>query len=109
MSQNAELRTKYDQLIKSKPVVVFMKGSPDFPMCGFSAQVIEILKSQGVQKDQLAHLDILEDETMRVAAKEFSNWPTFPQVFVGGEFVGGCDILTDLNENGELKAMLSKA
>ncbi len=108
MSQSDEIKTKYKEFIQSKPVAIFMKGNPKFPMCGFSARTIDLLSESGLKPENLAHFDILEDEEMRSAAKEFSQWPTFPQLFVGGEFIGGCDIIVDLHERGELKNIIQK-
>ncbi|XP_017878418.1 glutaredoxin-related protein 5, mitochondrial [Ceratina calcarata] len=92
-------------LVKKNKVVVFMKGVPDSPKCGFSNAVTQILRMHDVKYD--AH-DVLEDEELRQGIKEFSNWPTIPQVFINGEFVGGCDILLEMHRNGELVSELKK-
>ncbi len=92
-----------EELVKSNAVVLFMKGSPEAPSCGFSATAAGILKSYG---KPFAHFDVLSDGDVREGVKQFSNWPTLPQVFVGGEFVGGADILKQLHESGELRGML---
>ncbi|XP_043476484.1 glutaredoxin-related protein 5, mitochondrial [Leptopilina heterotoma] len=94
-----------ENLIKHNKVVVFMKGIPEAPKCGFSNAVVQILRMHGVKYD--AH-DVLEDEDLRQEIKTFSNWPTIPQVFINGEFVGGCDILLQMHQNGELVEQLKK-
>ena len=93
--------------IESKPVVIYMKGSPDFPQCGFSANAVAILKQAGVKESDLGSVNVLEDPSIRQAIKEYSNWPTIPQVYIKGKFVGGSDILMDLYESGELKQLLN--
>ncbi|XP_076442259.1 glutaredoxin-related protein 5, mitochondrial-like [Babylonia areolata] len=95
-----------DSLVKGKPVVVFMKGTPDQPRCGFSNAVVQILRFHGV--DNFQSHNILEDEDLRQGIKDYTQWPTIPQVFMDGEFVGGCDILMDMHKNGELIDELKK-
>ncbi|PSN40619.1 Glutaredoxin-related protein 5 [Blattella germanica] len=95
-----------DKLVKNNKVVVFMKGVPDEPRCGFSNAVVQIFRMHGVTYD--AH-DVLKDEDLRQGIKSYSNWPTIPQVFIGGEFVGGCDIMLQMHQNGELIEELRKA
>jgi monothiol glutaredoxin len=91
--------------VKSNKVVLYMKGSKSFPMCGFSAVVCQILEKLGVDfKD----VNVLEDENLRVAIKQFSDWPTIPQLYINGEFIGGSDIAKQLYENGELQKLLNK-
>ncbi|KAK0163485.1 hypothetical protein PV327_007160 [Microctonus hyperodae] len=92
-------------LVKKNKVVVFMKGVPEAPKCGFSNAVTQILRMHGVEYD--SH-DVLENEELRQGIKDFSNWPTIPQVFINGEFVGGCDILLQMHQNGELAEELEK-
>ncbi|KAK0081122.1 hypothetical protein PV325_012741 [Microctonus aethiopoides] len=92
-------------LVKKNKVVVFMKGVPEAPKCGFSNAVAQILRMHGVEYD--SH-DVLENEELRQGIKDFSNWPTIPQVFMNGEFVGGCDILLQMHQNGELVEELEK-
>ncbi|HLV23041.1 MAG TPA: Grx4 family monothiol glutaredoxin [Polyangiaceae bacterium] len=100
---DADLRDRIQGTIDSSKVVLFMKGSKNFPQCGFSAQVVQILKQSGVDfKD----VNILTDPDIRQGLKEYSNWPTFPQLYVGGQFVGGCDIVMDLFQSGELQNLL---
>jgi monothiol glutaredoxin len=94
-----------DQL-GSHPIVLYMKGSPDFPQCGFSAQTVQILKACNAQ---FMYINILEDPEVREALKEYSNWPTYPQLYVSGELVGGCDIIIDMHNKGELEGLLSTA
>jgi monothiol glutaredoxin len=97
-----------DGLVKSgKKVIVFMKGTPDAPRCGFSNAVVQILKMHGV--DQFDAYNVLEDENLRQGIKDYTNWPTVPQVFINGEFIGGCDIMIELHQKGELIEELKKA
>jgi monothiol glutaredoxin len=99
------IRERIKTTIESSPVVLFMKGTRNFPQCGFSAKVASILKAEGVEyKD----VNILTDQDLRQGLKEYSNWPTFPQLYVAGKLVGGCDIVTSLHENGELGSVLGK-
>ena len=98
------LKTRITETLGQSRVVLFMKGSKHFPQCGFSAQVVQILKQKGAEfKD----VNILADAERRQGLKEFSNWPTFPQLYVGGKLIGGCDIVASLNESGELDTVLS--
>lgn len=87
----------------SKPVVLFMKGTPDFPQCGFSAQSVQVLRSVGAEFE---HVNILEDQELREALKQHSNWPTYPQLYIKGELVGGSDILLEMYGSGELAEKL---
>ncbi len=95
------------QIVQSNEVVLFMKGTAQFPMCGFSGRAIQILKACGVPKPTT--VNVLEDEAVRQGIKEFSNWPTIPQLYVKGEFVGGSDIMMEMYESGELQQMLGAA
>lgn len=90
-------------LIAAHPVVLFMKGNKEMPMCGFSAQVVNVLNVLG--SDFVAH-NVLEDDALRQGIKDYSDWPTIPQLYVRGEFIGGCDIVTQLYESGELQTVL---
>ncbi len=94
-----------DQVTKNR-VVLYMKGSPDFPQCGFSANVVGILRACGV--NDLFTVNVLEDPEIRQGIKQYANWPTIPQLYVDGEFVGGSDILTEMYQNGELQKMLQQ-
>jgi len=94
------------QSINSKPVVLFMKGTPDFPMCGFSSKVVQVLKACGAD---FGYVNILEDEEIRENLKTYSNWPTFPQLYINGELIGGCDITISMYQSGELQKMLPGA
>ncbi|MCX7807596.1 MAG: Grx4 family monothiol glutaredoxin, partial [Deltaproteobacteria bacterium] len=98
----AEIRS----LVESKPLVLFMKGTRQAPRCGFSAQVVEILDEY---LEEYCTKDVLEDPPLREAIKRFSNWPTLPQLYVKGEFIGGADIVRELEESGELLGILQKA
>ncbi|MCP5239608.1 MAG: Grx4 family monothiol glutaredoxin [Zoogloeaceae bacterium] len=93
--------------VSGNPVVLYMKGSPQFPQCGFSATVAQILKLSGV-KDYFS-VNVLADDGIRQGIKEFANWPTIPQLYVNGEFVGGCDIVREMYESGELRQLLAEA
>ena len=90
--------------ISSNDVVLFMKGSPVFPQCGFSAAVVQVLTHMGVK---FKGIDILQDPSLRQGIKEFSSWPTIPQLYVKGEFIGGCDIVREMFDSGELQQLLS--
>jgi len=92
--------------VTKNPVVLYMKGSPDFPQCGFSANVVGILRACGVE--DFYSVNVLENPDIRQGIKEFANWPTIPQLYVNGEFVGGSDILREMYESGELKKVLQK-
>lgn len=94
------------QQVTTHPVVVYMKGTPSAPRCGFSANVIKILNSLGVK--DIFSVNILENDDIRLGIIEYANWPTVPQVYINGEFIGGSDITTEMYQSGELKAMLDK-
>ncbi|MCP5367172.1 MAG: Grx4 family monothiol glutaredoxin [Hyphomicrobiales bacterium] len=101
MTESA-VNTRIRQEIETFPVVLFMKGSPMFPQCGFSAAVVGALSQMGVQ---FKGIDVLTDPELRQGIKEFANWPTIPQLYVKGEFVGGCDIVREMYETGELQKL----
>ncbi|KAH8104031.1 monothiol glutaredoxin-5 [Cristinia sonorae] len=103
-----ETRAKIQDAVNSTPVVLFMKGTPDAPQCGFSRATVQILDLQGVPPEKLKTFNVLEDAELRTAIKEFSEWPTIPQVYVNGEFVGGCDIILGMHQSGELETLLEK-
>ena len=105
MDQNTQQRI--DDLVKQNDIVLFMKGNASFPMCGFSGRAIQILKASGVEPAALTTVNVLEDEAVRQGIKEYSQWPTIPQVYVKGEFVGGSDIMMEMYESGELQQLVT--
>ncbi len=98
-----DVQQRIRQTVESDDVVLFMKGSPDFPQCGFSGRAVQVLRSCHVK---FSSFDVLADEDVRQGIKEFSNWPTIPQLYVKGEFIGGSDIILDMYEKGELQKKL---
>ena len=104
MSLDETTKQQIQQDITAHRVLLYMKGTPESPQCGFSAKVVEILNGQGIT---FGSKDVLADENLRQGIKEFSNWPTIPQLYVNGKFVGGCDIITELDGTGELKTLLA--
>jgi monothiol glutaredoxin len=105
MDQNTQQRI--DAIVKQNGIVLFMKGNASFPMCGFSGRAIQILKACGVESQALTTVNVLEDEAVRQGIKEYSQWPTIPQLYVKGEFVGGSDIMMEMYESGELQQLVS--
>ena len=103
---NPELQARIDSLVKQSKIVLFMKGNKLMPQCGFSNNVVQILNVLGVPFETV---DVLEDSEIRQGIKEYSNWPTIPQVYINGEFVGGSDILIELYQSGELQQMVEVA
>jgi monothiol glutaredoxin len=103
----SDAQTFIKETVTNNPVVLFMKGTAQFPQCGFSGRAIQILRDSGVTK--LVTVNVLEDEEVRQGIKTFSQWPTIPQLYVNGEFIGGCDIMVEMNENGELKQLLGES
>ncbi len=103
----SDAQTRIDQLVKSNDIVLFMKGNASFPMCGFSGRAIQILKACGVETKTLKTVNVLEDEEVRQGIKEYSNWPTIPQLYVKGEFVGGSDIMMEMYQSGELQQVIT--
>ncbi|AVO35771.1 Grx4 family monothiol glutaredoxin [Ottowia oryzae] len=97
---------RIDDLVKNNDVVLFMKGNASFPMCGFSGRAVQILKACGVEPRSLTTVNVLDDEAIRQGIKEYSQWPTIPQLYVKGEFVGGSDIMMEMYESGELQQMV---
>ena len=95
------------QQVDGHPVVLYMKGSPQAPMCGFSATATQILKMSGVQ--EIFTVDVLQDQDIREGIKQYANWPTIPQLYVNGEFVGGCDIMKEMYQSGELQKLIAEA
>ena len=102
----SDAQQRIDQLVKDSDVLLFMKGNASFPMCGFSGRAIQILKACGVDARQLKTVNVLEDDGIRQGIKEYSNWPTIPQLYVRGEFVGGSDIMMEMYQSGELQQVL---
>lgn len=98
-----KINDEIKQIINNNNVVLFMKGTPDFPQCGFSGRVVQILQKCNIE---FTGVNILENPEMREAIKVYSNWPTLPQLYIKGQFVGGCDIVTELYNSGELEKML---
>src|SRR5690349_8090632 len=92
--------------VEGNRVVLYMKGSPDFPQCGFSANAVQILRACGAS--EIFSVDVLDNPEIRQGIKEYANWPTIPQLYINGEFVGGSDIMTEMFKNGELKKLLEK-
>jgi len=103
----SEVQEFIRETVTQHPVVLFMKGTAQFPQCGFSGKAIQILKNCGVKK--LITINVLEDEGVRQGIKEYSSWPTIPQLYVSGEFIGGSDIMNEMSENGELKTLLESS
>ena len=101
----ADTQSWIDNEVKSNDMVLFMKGTPSMPMCGFSGQVVQILDHLGVP---YKGVNVLEDEAIRQGIKDYSNWPTIPQLYVKGEFIGGCDIVREMFQAGELQDLLAK-
>ena len=97
---------RIDDLVKNNDVVLFMKGNASFPMCGFSGRAVQILKACGVEPRSLTTVNVLDDDAIRQGIKEYSQWPTIPQLYVKGEFVGGSDIMMEMYESGELQQMV---
>ena len=101
----SDVHQRIDDLVKNNRVVLFMKGTAQFPMCGFSGRAIQILKACGVS--DLRTVNVLEDDEIRQGIKGYSDWPTIPQLYVNGEFVGGSDIMTEMYQSGELQQVLA--
>lgn len=98
-----DVKKQIEDIINDNNIILFMKGDPHQPRCGFSARVVDVLKENNVE---FSYMDILEDPEVRQVLPTISDWPTFPQLFVKGELVGGCDIVTEMHQTGELKAVL---
>ncbi|RZI84966.1 MAG: Grx4 family monothiol glutaredoxin [Rubrivivax sp.] len=103
----SDVQQRIDTLVKGNRVVLFMKGTAQFPQCGFSGRAIQILKACGVT--DLQTVNVLEDDGIRQGIKDYANWPTIPQLYVGGEFIGGSDIMMEMYQAGELQQVLSSA
>ena len=103
----SDTHTRIDSLVKGNDIVLFMKGNASFPMCGFSGRAVQILKACGV--DRPVTFNVLEDPEIRQGIKDFSNWPTIPQLYIKGEFIGGSDIMTEMFQSGELQPLVAEA
>jgi monothiol glutaredoxin len=103
----SDVQQRIDDLVKSNRVMLFMKGTAQFPMCGFSGRAIQILKAAGAS--DIKTFNVLEDEAVRQGIKDYANWPTIPQLYINGEFVGGSDIMMEMYESGELQQALATA
>ena len=103
----SDTQKRIDTLVKGNDVVLFMKGSASFPQCGFSGRAIQILEACGVKAATVKTVNVLEDAEIRAGIKEYSNWPTIPQLYVKGEFIGGSDIMMEMYESGELQKTLA--
>ncbi len=102
----SDVQQEIDQLVKNNDIVLFMKGSASFPMCGFSGRAVQILKACGVDTKTLTTVNVLENDGIRQGIKEYSNWPTIPQLYVRGEFIGGSDIMMEMYQSGELQHVI---
>ncbi|MBS6362344.1 Grx4 family monothiol glutaredoxin [Burkholderia sp.] len=102
-----DTQQRIKQIVDENPVVLFMKGNAQFPMCGFSGRAVQVLKACGVE--QFKTVNVLEDEAIRQGIKAFSNWPTIPQLYVNGEFIGGSDIMMEMYQSGELQQLFAAA
>lgn len=100
-----DLKKKIEDMVKANKVVIFMKGTPEAPRCGFSNQAVQVLKTLN---QPIKSVDVLSDDPLWGALEEYTKWPTVPQIFINGEFVGGCDIVTELQERGELAKLAGK-
>ena len=104
-----DTQQRIDDLVKTHDIVLFMKGTASFPMCGFSGRAVQILKACGVDPKTVTTVNVLEDEAIRQGIKEYGNWPTIPQLYVKGEFIGGSDIMMEMYESGELQQLVGTA
>jgi monothiol glutaredoxin len=105
----SDVQQRIQDLVQSNEVVLFMKGTASFPMCGFSGRALQVLKASGVDTKAITTVNVLEDQEIREGIKSFSNWPTIPQLYVKGEFIGGSDIMMEMYESGELQQALGTA
>ncbi len=103
----SDTQQRIAELVKTNDVVLFMKGNASFPQCGFSGRAIQILKACGLDAKGITTVNVLEDDAIRAGIKEFSNWPTIPQLYIKGEFIGGSDIMMEMYESGELQTTLA--
>jgi monothiol glutaredoxin len=103
----SDVQQRIGELVKSNEVVLFMKGTASFPQCGFSGRAVQVLKTCGVDTKTLKTVNVLEDDEIRAGIKDYSNWPTIPQLYIKGEFIGGSDIMMEMYDNGELQQPLA--
>ncbi len=103
----SDTQQRIDQLVKGNDIVLFMKGTASFPQCGFSGRAIQILKASGVDAKNITTVNVLEDPEIRQGIKDYSQWPTIPQLYVKGEFIGGSDIMMEMYESGEMRALVA--
>ena len=103
----SDVQQRIDELVKGHEVLLVMKGNASFPMCGFSGRAIQVLKACGVDAKAITTVNVLDDAEIRNGIKEYSNWPTIPQLYIKGEFVGGSDIMMEMYESGELQKVIS--
>ena len=103
----SDVQQRIDELVKGNEVLLFMKGNASFPMCGFSGRAIQVLKACGVDAKSIATVNVLDDAEIRNGIKEYSNWPTIPQLYIKGEFIGGSDIMLEMYESGELQKVIT--
>jgi monothiol glutaredoxin len=104
----SDTQQRIDELVKGNTVLLFMKGTASFPQCGFSGRAIQILKACGLDTKEIKTVNVLEDPEIRAGIKDYSQWPTIPQLYVKGEFIGGSDIMMEMYENGELQQVLTQ-
>lgn len=102
-----DIQQRIDTLVKSNDILLFMKGNASFPMCGFSGRAIQLIKACGIEAKAITTVNVLEDDGIRQGIKEYSQWPTIPQLYIRGEFIGGSDIMMEMYESGELKTLLA--
>jgi monothiol glutaredoxin len=103
---NQDVLAQIDEQVKNSKIIIYMKGTPSFPMCGFSAATVQVLDSYNVPYESV---NVLEDPAIREGIKRYSSWPTVPQVYINGEFVGGCDIVREMHASGELEPLIRAA
>ena len=103
----SDAQQRIDEMVKGHRVMLFMKGTAQFPQCGFSGRAVQVLKAAGA--NDLSTFNVLEDDAVRQGIKDYANWPTIPQLYVNGEFVGGSDIMMEMYQSGELQQLLTKA
>ena len=104
----SDVHQRIETIVKGHPFVLFIKGDANFPMCGFSGRAIQILKASGMNLQKLVTVNVLADEEIRQGIKDYSQWPTIPQLYVNGEFIGGSDIMMEMYESGELHTLLTE-